>query len=150
MSVLISNERGAIMQDGNVVNEVMSHIEDPIYYCLALQVNRLWKECVGLHAQRWCEALSFGPEDWERYFGEVGEVPKLPPSIFQILMQSCPYSEGQRVYETHLLTLIPETVNGELLTLNTLGEMIQHPRKGHQTQYKKYPDTIKKSLAIKG
>ena len=33
----------------------------------------------------------FGPKDWNRYFGDVGEVPPLPPDIMDILRSPCPY-----------------------------------------------------------
>jgi hypothetical protein len=39
------------------------------------------------------------------------------------------------VRESHLLTLIPATVNGQALTLSKLGELIKSPKKGSSTKY---------------
>ena len=90
---------------------------------------------------------AFGPGDWSRYFGEVGEVPPLPDDIGEILNSPCPYWEGQRVQDTHLLVLIPETVNGVPLTLNSLGEMIKTPQGGgHKATYRFYGGNVKREL----
>src|ERR1700733_14909271 len=62
-------------------------------------------------------AVSFGKAQCEKYFGDVGIEPPLPPDIEQILDASCPFWPGKKVKETHLLTLIPQTVNGQSLTL---------------------------------
>ena len=62
-------------------------------------------------------------KEWEVVFGEVGDVPSLPSDIEQILNSDCPYFEGKKIKETHLLTLIPKTVNKKPLTLRSLGNL---------------------------
>jgi hypothetical protein len=42
------------------------------------------------------------------------------------------------VHETHLLVLVPETVNGQPLTLKTLGELVEKPLTGSATQYSNF------------
>jgi hypothetical protein len=51
------------------------------------------------------------------------------------------------VQDTHLLVLIPSTVNGSAFTLDLLGELIQTPSGGgHSTQYFLYDDEVQQSL----
>ena len=95
--------------------------------------------------------IAFGKAEWERYFGEVGEQPPLPADIGEILSGPCPYWEGRRVEDTHMLVLIPQSVNGAPLTLNSLKELIQRPLEGgHNTDYRTYNSTIKGELGDQG
>jgi hypothetical protein len=80
-------------------------------------------------------SIAFGKEQWAKYFGDVGDEPPLPPKILKILNSSCPIWPGQKVHETHLLTLIPKTVNGQPLTLKTLGELVQKPLQGPPSKF---------------
>ena len=77
----------------------------------------------------------FGKQAWETYFGDVGKVPPLPHNIVEILNAPCPFWPGKQVKETHLLTLIPRTVNGKLLTLQLLGELMKAIKKGSAIKY---------------
>ena len=81
--------------------------------------------------------LAFGATAWNDYFGDVGTEPPLPPNIHDILSASCPYWPDKKVSETHMLVLIPEKVNGRPLTLKTLGELVQTPKKGNASSYYK-------------
>jgi len=54
------------------------------------------------------------------------------------------------VHETHLLTLIPVKVNGKPLTLNSLGDMIQTPKRGNVTRYDYYWPAVKEKLGDAG
>ncbi|MBF5059957.1 hypothetical protein NEPTK9_001481 [Candidatus Neptunochlamydia vexilliferae] len=91
--------------------------------------------------------MAFGPKEWERYFGPVGEVPPLPSNIEEILNSPCPIWSDKKVKETHLLTLIPKTVKGKPLTLNTLQTLIEWPKgNGHATKYRYYNGNLKKDL----
>jgi len=93
------------------------------------------------------ENFAFGPRDWKRYFGDVGETPQLPDDIVDILKSPCPFWTDMRVLETHLLVLIPQTVDGIPLTLNSLRELIQRPQGGgYATNYHVYPDYLEKQL----
>ena len=77
----------------------------------------------------------FGAKKWAKYIGEVGEEPPLPENLEQILKSPCPYWEGKQIKDTHMLTLIPATVNGKELTLERLGELVKTPKAGHAGHY---------------
>jgi|GEM_PF-1777286 len=85
----------------------------------------------------------FGKAEWEKYFGEVGKEPPLPEDIDDILNSPCPFSENEsvKVKDTHMLVLIPATVNGENLTLDKLGELIKNPKCGRKARYRYYDDS---------
>ena len=68
------------------------------------------------------------------FFGDIGEEPPLPPNICEILASPCPFDPKKTVRETHMLVLVPARVDGEPLTLNHMGELVQAPRGGgHKT-----------------
>jgi len=85
---------------------------------------------------------SFGKEKWETYFGLSVEKPFLPDNILEILQMPCPFWPGKRVWQTHMLVLIPATVNEEPLTLNKLQELIRNPKEGHATDYRYYAPAV--------
>ena len=88
----------------------------------------------------------FGAWAWSQYFGEVGAEPSLPSNIAEILDSPCPFWPDRLVKDTHLLVLIPSTVDGEAFTLDLLGELVQKPRGGgHSTQYFLYDDEVQRS-----
>jgi hypothetical protein len=60
----------------------------------------------------------------------------LPTNIAEILSSSCPFWPSKKVHETHLLILVPETFDGQPLTLKTLGELVKKPLTGSTTQFK--------------
>jgi hypothetical protein len=87
----------------------------------------------------------FGAPAWRQYFGEVGVEPPLPSDIDRILGSSCPFWPERGVKDTHLLILIPSTVDGKAFTLDLLGELVQNPRRGgHSMQYFLYDDEIQR------
>jgi hypothetical protein len=86
---------------------------------------------------------SFGAEEWSQYFGEVEEAPWLPWHIVDTLNSPCPFWPEKSIKDTHLLVLIPATVNGEPFNLNLLGELIKRPRGGGApTKYRCYSNKI--------
>lgn len=83
----------------------------------------------------------FGAEEWLRYFGVELVEPPLPPNFNEVLLGPCPFRAGRTIRETHILVLIPATVNGEPYTLDRLHALIQHPREGFASQFEHYhPD----------
>ena len=89
----------------------------------------------------------FGAQAWRQYFGEVDAQPCLPSDIGDILNSACPFWPGRRVRDTHLLVLIPSTVDGKAFTLDLLGELVQNPRGGgHSTKYFLYDDEVQQSF----
>ena len=71
-------------------------------------------------------ANAFGAKQWEEYFfGLKVDEPPLPLNIHKILKSQCPFSEkGKKVEDTHLLVLIPGTIDGKPLTLKSFGELL--------------------------
>ena len=69
----------------------------------------------------------FGKKQWTKYFGDIGNAPPLPANIYTILRGPCPFFKGEKVANTHVLVLIPKTINGKNLTLNSIEELVKHP-----------------------
>jgi len=80
-------------------------------------------------------SIAFGKEMWEKYLGDIGAEPPLPPNINNILKSSCPFWPDNKVEDTHVLVLVPQTVNGKPLNLKNLGELVQRPRQREATKY---------------
>jgi hypothetical protein len=82
---------------------------------------------------------AFGAAAWKEFMGaDVGEEPPLPADILEILAAPCRFAaDGRLVADTHLLTLIPETINGQPLNINTLGKLFKaiFPNVGDDTGY---------------
>jgi hypothetical protein len=94
-------------------------------------------------------AMAFGPQEWSRYYGEVGAAPPLPTDIEATLNASCPFWPDKKVRDTHLLVLLPATVNGKPFTLNLLSKLIKGPKRrsgGHGTKYRYYSDATKAQI----
>ena len=90
----------------------------------------------------------FGAKKWEKYIGDVGEEPPLPEKLEKLLKSPCPYWKGKQIKDTHMLTLIPATVNGKELTLERLGEFVKTPKAGHAGHYNDwYPGGNEKAKA---
>jgi hypothetical protein len=93
-------------------------------------------------------SIAFGAAEWRKYFGDVGIEPPLPPNIEQILSRPCPFTplpsrwnpfgSAKTIRETHLLVLVPQTVNGQPLTLKSLGELVKWPLQGPASKYKRF------------
>lgn len=80
--------------------------------------------------------IAIGKIEWESFFGDIGEVPPLPKNIDQILDSDCPIWKGKKVRETHILMLIPKTIDGEQISLNKLRELARFPKQGNTADYK--------------
>jgi hypothetical protein len=86
---------------------------------------------------------TLGEVEWKHYFGEVEPAPDLPKDIATILESTCPFWPDKKVKDTHLLVLIPATVDGAPFTLNLLKELIQCPKNGeHKTEYHYYGSDV--------
>jgi hypothetical protein len=94
-------------------------------------------------------AEAFGVREWAQYFGEVGVAPSLPSDVdlAQVLNGPCPFWTGKLVKDTHLLVLIPATVDGKPFSLNLLGALIQRPKGGgHSTRYDCYDRDVQEQF----
>ena len=104
---------------------------------------------ISLKVQAVIPSIAFGKADWEKYFGYVVEEPSLPSNIDEILNAPCSFWPERKVKETHLLMLIPSTVNGNPFTMNYLGDLIQKPKSGHATKYRGYNNYLKDVIGDK-
>jgi hypothetical protein len=92
-------------------------------------------------------AEPFGASAWQQYYGEVGSAPDLPSDIDDILDRACPFWSGRKIRDTHLLVLIPATVDGVPFTLNLLKELVENPKSGgHRGQYNYYDRLVQAQL----
>ena len=65
-----------------------------------------------------------GAEEWRAQDIDVGEPPLMPPSLTSELLDSdCPLHPGEKIKDTHLLVLIPKTVNEEPYCAVKLAEL---------------------------
>jgi hypothetical protein len=66
-----------------------------------------------------------GIEEWRDGFGvHVGATPPIPLSITPELLNSpCPLHPGQKIKDTHILLLLPQTVNGQPFSPGKLDEL---------------------------
>jgi hypothetical protein len=95
------------------------------------------------------KTISFGKSDWEEYLGDVGEVPPIPKGILKILNLTCPYFPNKKVWEIHLLVLVPKTVNEKELTPEYLEELVKNPKNGGPpANYSYYPSTAYKKTPV--
>ncbi|HEY4832974.1 MAG TPA: hypothetical protein VIH61_10495 [Waddliaceae bacterium] len=94
----------------------------------------------GTHKGLIRDAARFGKAEWATYFGDIGDEPLLPDGIEETLNSPCPFSgdASVKVKDTHILVLVPATIDGEQVTLNKLQELMQHPKQGHKTNYRFY------------
>ena len=95
------------------------------------------------------ENIAFGKADWEKRFGDVGDVPPIPEKMAEILNAPCPFNPGKQVGDTHMLVLIPHTVNREPFTLNLLQELIQKHKEKEASRFACYSDDVKNKLGDK-
>jgi hypothetical protein len=65
-----------------------------------------------------------GSDAWMSQGIKVGSEPPIPSSITKALLDSpCPLHPGKLIKETHILVLVPKTVNGEAYTALKLDEL---------------------------
>jgi hypothetical protein len=90
---------------------------------------------------------TLGEVEWKHYFGDIEPAPDLPGDIDDTLDSACPFWPDRKVRDTHLLVLLPATVDGKPFTLNLLSELIKNPRSGgHKTQYSWYDGDVQEQV----
>ena len=94
-------------------------------------------------------SIAFGKADWEKYFGDIGLESPLPANIEEILNGSCSFWPNKKVKETHVLMLIPNTVNGNPLTISYLRKLVKKPKSGCAIKRIYYNYNIKDALGEK-
>ncbi len=71
------------------------------------------------------DGMAFGKKRWDEFLGDIGDEPPLPENIHEILKSPCPFWSGKRIEETHMLFLIPSTIDGKALSnLKTFREIV--------------------------
>jgi hypothetical protein len=62
-----------------------------------------------------------GKKDWNARGVDVDEVPPLPQELLRELNESCPIAQdGSKKIDTHVILWMPPTLNGELITIDSL------------------------------
>jgi len=98
------------LKSSPATQELLAHAEElapmaPEEFC--------WRADGGLHREILGENF-LGAEAWKSQGIDVGFVPMIPWSITEQLLNSdCPLIEYAKMRDTHLLMLLPKTVNGE-------------------------------------
>jgi hypothetical protein len=128
---LLSKQQRAQKQSGSALKEVT--------VCLADRQASL--------SQTTFPSQAFGAKAWEKYLGKAGTEPPLPSGIGQILDGACPFWSGKAVKDTHLLVLIPATVDDKPFSLNLLRRLIHRTQGGgHSTEYRFYNSDVQKQF----
>ncbi len=133
-----------INASNSITSAIPSDVIESIFYNLSLselgissRVCTVWKEKARKQINTFCHEKAFGPKEWFIHFGaHLRNVPRLPSNIAEILNSPCLIWSSKKVHETHLLTLIPDTINNQPFTLKTLGELILHPKIGPATKFR--------------
>ena len=103
------------------------------------RVCKAWNRIVSEVMKAFSHEKAFGPKEWYTYFRcHLKNIPRLPSNISKILNGPCPFWPNKKVHETHVLCLVPQTVNGQPLNLRSLGELVQKPLQGHATKYRHF------------
>lgn len=73
--------------------------------------------------RQFVSSIGFGKKMWD-HFGDIGHPPPLPSNICNILASPCPFFPNKTVQESHILALVPGTLNGQAMTLKRLAEQL--------------------------
>jgi hypothetical protein len=88
----------------------------PTDFCKEMDRRHLPRELLGKNF--------LGAEAWKSQGIDVGVEPSLPSTITDELLNSeCPLHPGAKIKDTHILVLVPKTVNGEPYTALKLDEL---------------------------
>ncbi|NGX62052.1 MAG: hypothetical protein K940chlam9_01545 [Chlamydiae bacterium] len=147
---IFPNKKDEVGVPGNIAVQIFSYVSEKDVRENCTLVCKNWNEVImkGFwQVSIRYASIAFGKAQWETYCGDVGEAPPLPGDIWQILKSPCPFWPEKKVEQTHLLTLIPASVNKEPLTLESLNELLQNPQNGgHSCEMNVFqlPDEVKK------
>ncbi len=144
----LESYRSVIKAEGHALLERVNTITDEEFNRLenAPETQRIMRELEWLKtvtSTDFCEEMDrrhlprellgknfLGAEAWRKQGIDVGVEPPLPSTITEELLNSdCPLHPGEKIKDTHLLVLVPKTVNGEPYTAVKLDELCS-TRKG--------------------
>lgn len=107
-----------LLLDKGVRQHLYSFLDtDSLSKCLS--VAKSWRNVTNLKKIKteFCQKIAIGKRAWDE-IGDIGSVPPLPNHIYDILQRPCPFFLKKKIVETHMLVLIPETINGKDYNLN--------------------------------
>lgn len=110
----------------DIYGNVFSYLTGPEIKNCSL-VNKKWHHMANHESFRnvWVNKYAFGAKEWKQYLGDTGDNSPLPKDILSILRKPCPFFEGKRIGETHVLVWIPKTVNNNPCNLINFGQLIK-------------------------
>jgi hypothetical protein len=117
----ITDEEFNRLENAPETQRIMRELEwlktvTPTDFCEEMDRRHLPRELLGKNV--------LGAEAWRKQGIDVGVEPPLPSTITEELLNSdCPLHPGEKIKDTHLLVLVPKTVNGEPYTALKLDEL---------------------------
>jgi hypothetical protein len=141
--VRLESYKGLVFEELKKIQAAVLRLEGDVGKQIEIQdspnTKRWWDEGMwlkGVSAEDFCKEMDhrmvpgllgknfLGAEAWRLQGIDVGEVPRLPASITKELLESeCPLHPGEKIKDTHLLVLVPKTVNGEPYSALKLDEL---------------------------
>lgn len=108
-----------------ITYEVFSHLEAAdLGRCT--RVSHTWRDLALTNYRQRIKESAFGKKKWcDRFKICIQEEPALPLNILHILNQPCPFEKGKKVYETHVLSLVPNRIKELPLNLDSLKKHIE-------------------------
>jgi hypothetical protein len=117
----ITDEEFNRLENAPETQRIMRELEwlktvTPTDFCKEMDRRHIPRELLGKNF--------LGAEGWKSQGIDVGEEPPLPATITEELLNSeCPLHPGEIIKDTHLLVLVPKTVNGAPYTALKLDEL---------------------------
>ena len=117
----ITDEEFNRLENAPETQRIMRELEwlktvTPTDFCEEMDRRHLPRELLGKNL--------LGAEAWRSQGIDVGVEPSLPSTITEELLNSeCPLHPGAKIKDTHILVLVPKTVNGEPYTALKLDEL---------------------------
>ena len=117
----ITDEEFNRLENAPETQRIMRELEwlktvTPTDFCEEMDRRHLPRELLGKNF--------LGAEAWKSQGIDAGMEPALPATITEELLNSdCPLHPGEKIKDTHLLVLVPKTVNGEQYTALKLDEL---------------------------
>ena len=117
----LSDEEFNRLENAPETQRIMRELEwlktvTPTDFCEEMDRRHIPRELLGKNL--------LGAEAWRKQGIDVGAEPALPATITEELLNSeCPLHPGEQIKDTHLLVLVPKTVNGEPYTALKLDEL---------------------------
>lgn len=90
-----------------------------------------------------------GQEDWNKYWGDIGEVAPPPQELLEAYKGPCPFTNlkndpnGPRMADTHEFFWVPPTIDGQILDVATLKKLAESEKfRDNKIGFKHIDETI--------